>query len=654
MLDSKSVLNLSEPMGGQVSAPKSIAAEAGLPENWQPINTTPIIPSKMQQSGEPNLSALLQASLPPGFQHDVSFTGTTIRSSHAPGLSLMPLGLQGNPITNAAIQSTASITPTSVPSTVGGAVVLTMPDEFAVATTTTGTGENIGVTWVNEKPGTVFSGPPANLIGFDASFSTAGAVVSGPATATVVGDSPSGSPEWALYCGQTSGITFLADPAGWTPLGGDGAATPQLILPSIPAGGVTVTQSSASGTGSWATNLIYFGGAPSTFVQNATQSSGGTNTCSVTLPGATTTGNTLLIIIGASVGLPGGPPPQGGPGSYTFTDTQGLTAVLGVTSAESYSAIWGSGAQSAVMIAGGLQNTTETVTITSNVENSFNVTVYEITPLSPISARPRFRIPLPPDLSVITGVLGVASGGTGSNLGGTGGTSQVLKQTAVGANITVGQLGASDLSDGTTGGTPAFGVGVVMSAGILGTVGKAIFATAITGTGSNVFATSPTMSGATLSGTTAMGTINMTGRINTYNGFTATGQGVAPFVGTAGSTVAANVGATTIYAVPVASGGGFYRVSYWVQVTTPATVSSTLPDLSIKFTDPVSSTAQTLTFQATTVTGNTTTTLFEGVAVIAAKNNTNIQYQLGGVTTYASVGATSMSYQYGIRVEYIN
>lgn len=47
--------------------------------------------------------------------------------------------------------------------------------------------------------------------------------------------------------------------------------------------------------------------------------------------------------------------------------------------------------------------------------------------------------------------IGVAYGGTNSDLSATGGTSQVLKQTSAGGNITVGQLAASDLSNGTTG-----------------------------------------------------------------------------------------------------------------------------------------------------------------------------------------------------------
>ncbi len=48
-------------------------------------------------------------------------------------------------------------------------------------------------------------------------------------------------------------------------------------------------------------------------------------------------------------------------------------------------------------------------------------------------------------------IIGVTYGGTGSNLSATGGTSQVLRQSSAGAAITVSQLAASDLSNGTTG-----------------------------------------------------------------------------------------------------------------------------------------------------------------------------------------------------------
>jgi hypothetical protein len=54
-------------------------------------------------------------------------------------------------------------------------------------------------------------------------------------------------------------------------------------------------------------------------------------------------------------------------------------------------------------------------------------------------------------LAGATGTLALSKGGTGADLSATGGTSRVLKQTSVGGAVTVGQLAASDLSDGSTG-----------------------------------------------------------------------------------------------------------------------------------------------------------------------------------------------------------
>lgn len=65
-----------------------------------------------------------------------------------------------------------------------------------------------------------------------------------------------------------------------------------------------------------------------------------------------------------------------------------------------------------------------------------------------------------------TGQLGLARGGTNTDLSATGGTSNVLKQSSVGATITVGQLAASDLSNGTT------GSGAVVLAGSPGLTGN--------------------------------------------------------------------------------------------------------------------------------------------------------------------------------------
>lgn len=53
--------------------------------------------------------------------------------------------------------------------------------------------------------------------------------------------------------------------------------------------------------------------------------------------------------------------------------------------------------------------------------------------------------------AAVTGILPLANGGVGRSLALTGGASRVLMQTSVGANITVANLAASDLNNGTTG-----------------------------------------------------------------------------------------------------------------------------------------------------------------------------------------------------------
>ena len=73
----------------------------------------------------------------------------------------------------------------------------------------------------------------------------------------------------------------------------------------------------------------------------------------------------------------------------------------------------------------------------------------------------------------LAGNLNLANGGTSSNLSVTGGTSQVLKQSSLGAAITVGQLAASDLSNGQSGsGAVALVNSPVLINPALGTVGS--------------------------------------------------------------------------------------------------------------------------------------------------------------------------------------
>ena len=79
--------------------------------------------------------------------------------------------------------------------------------------------------------------------------------------------------------------------------------------------------------------------------------------------------------------------------------------------------------------------------------------------------------------------IGLAFGGTNADLSATGGAHQVLKQSSGGANVTVGQLAGSDLSDANFGANPVIttdkvrttaglGVGNSAAATTLGTVVK--------------------------------------------------------------------------------------------------------------------------------------------------------------------------------------
>lgn len=87
--------------------PKTINEEAGLPDNWIPVDAPPIVPGTSAPTTADGSSKYFTGSLPPGFQHDVSFTGTAYKQDRTPQLSLMPLGIQGNPSTNAGSQSTS-------------------------------------------------------------------------------------------------------------------------------------------------------------------------------------------------------------------------------------------------------------------------------------------------------------------------------------------------------------------------------------------------------------------------------------------------------------------------------------------------------------------------------------------------------------------
>lgn len=147
------------------------------------------------------------------------------------------------------------------------------------------------------------------------------------------------------------------------------------------------------------------------------------------------------------------------------------------------------------------------------------------------------------------------------------------------------------------------------------------------------------------------------GRIVKYNNILTVSNGVSSELATIDLTAqTANKAASTLYAVP-SSGAGMYRVSAYIVETTAASVSSTLPNLQIVYTDNDSNTSITLDAtpvlgvagigQSGALTSNTIGTVVSGVISINVKASTTIQYQ---TVNYASTAA-GMAYALHIKLE---
>jgi hypothetical protein len=141
------------------------------------------------------------------------------------------------------------------------------------------------------------------------------------------------------------------------------------------------------------------------------------------------------------------------------------------------------------------------------------------------------------------------------------------------------------------------------------------------------------------------GVIKASGVFGQYNAINTVSNGIPSEYATVDLLAqTANIGSTTLYAVP-ALGAGLYRVSCYAIVTSVGT-TSTLPTCTIGWTDKDNSTVQTLNLTATS-TGNALTTFTQGTMVLDGKASTNITYSTTG---YASSGS-AMQYAIHIKVE---
>lgn len=242
---------------------------------------------------------------------------------------------------------------------------------------------------------------------------------------------------------------------------------------------------------------------------------------------------------------------------------------------------------------------------------------------------------------------------SGTGLTGAGGlklnSSTTSTSTATGSFVTGGGAGiGGPLFVGTSGATISGGAGNM---------------TIVAGTGnSRTMTLQTTTSGGTattfLSGDASQNT-TISKKVVSYNSINTVTNGVPSLLATIDTTgLTANVAASTLYAVP-AAGEGMYRVSAMLVTTTAASVSSTMPNAQVVYTDKDSNTSVTLDAtpvlgaaglgQSGLLTANAVGTVFTGVTVIYVKASTTIQYQ---TVNYVST-ASGMTYAIRIRLEAI-
>lgn len=652
----------------ETKKPQSIAEEAGLPDNWVPLDVPPIIPGRTEVGQVDGSQRFLQGSLPPGYQHDSSFVNTEYKAASTPNLALMPLGLTGNPTTNAAIQSTA--TKAAAAGSSSQLISLSIPNIFTPTLQTESNGL-LQFSLASQPGNYVFAGPSGTILDDLDTIRTAALNT----TAISISASPSQSGDFAIvFTAQDNGgsVTFAPD-VSWTSVIASG--THQSTYSKTDSTGNPVT---ASGMGDpsfpvWCSLLAMFAtdGSTPAVVNSHVVQSGAFGSVSSAIGFTPTAGHSLLAILMSS-----STNTISGPATITsFQDNHGDTwQFLGSVSNGS-----GNGVQAVLYgvsnITGGA--TTVNVSFDRTIAAS-NFIVIEVTHLAPLlNIPPRFRPLVGGDIPPIhldkvnvnggvTGIIGTASlpsdiayvdvtniftktqtfqptGGSTTEAIFAGGFSS-FSQFSQFSNLYVRY---DQFFGGLT--TPWTNYSFVVGGGstfpILG------IAPASGATGNLIDGYAPG------SGTIKNFSVSSGGKIPNYGGIATVSGGVPAEYATVDLTAqAADIAATTLYAVP-AAGQGMYRISAYVVETTAGSVSSTLPNVQIVYTDPDTNTS--ITIDATPILGvagigqtgpltnNTVGTATSGVIVISAKASTNIQYQ---TVNYASTAA-GMQYAIHLKLE---
>src|SRR6266478_5594656 len=361
-----------------------------------PVPMTPVPPTAYPIPDlAPAMNPLLRTPMPASSVRDAD----TVRQFHAqavPQTRILPLSAAANSQINATAQSVAQQVITSSGPSGLTSVGLTAPAEIVVTgspVTPPGPGP-INLAWATEAASTVFAGPNANVVGFDAAFANI-SPQTGSSTLSITGGTPAQAAEWSLYVGDCAGFP-ISSPPGWTsisnPNGTEQVSMRQLAGTAIPISTTLV------GNQHWSATQVYFSGNLPTLVQN-THVVVNNNSSTLSFGGNTTAGNTVVVSVAISV-------PQGQSVGISITDSQGNAVNAVSFAALAKDNTVGSGSEVAVFVIQNVAAAAETITARFSQIVTGSMTIMEIAPPPVLAAIPRFR-PLPAVNLGISGPGGV-------------------------------------------------------------------------------------------------------------------------------------------------------------------------------------------------------------------------------------------------------
>ena len=304
--------------------------QAGLTENWQPVESTPIQPGNPTTYAggnppgiqPPSMAPYFSGSIPPAMQLQPDTVRTQYGSGSIPSARLMPVGPAGQAGLSSAIQSVVSQQAGS-----GSLITLSMPAQYIVTP-----GSNISVSWIPVASNLGLFGPASGAT----TLPTFRSMVAADEPSTTVNSVTNDTNIHGSIAAQNltlswSGLLAIAR-------GGTGTATPNLVAGS----NITITGSwpnqtiSSSGGGIGGVSKIYTNYL-ATSADNGTllsfdssNSSGGSSGGGVTLtlPSPPPSNKWVIFVENIGAGLlvvsPNGLDIDNSPSSLGVTQFQGL------------------------------------------------------------------------------------------------------------------------------------------------------------------------------------------------------------------------------------------------------------------------------------------------------------------------------------------